>query len=739
MPTWQWTAPTERDYTVTMRNACVTGLLPLVLLSVGCVDDASSFPRSLFDAGSEPDGDVRGAASHADAADADPPNSTERVDHLTIDLGGSSEADELTIVRAPNTATEFDAGPGSSTVTTNPPAPDAGWTPNTETDAVATSSEPTLDAGNFGGELDSGGDIPVSPVDCAATVGSPHVITFDGLSYDMQPVGELVLTRHPGLEVQIRTAAWAARDDLSVITAVAARVAQSRVAFYVDGRVLADGSAIEVTRDGYELADGGRVFATNEGYLLVTPDGAQLRVPMTPWYLGAVLCVPGSYAAEPSGMFGDFDGEPGDDIRALAGDDFFASPTAFERFYDEFIGSWRVTSETSLFDYAPEQNTTYHTDQTFPRRPVSLEFATPAQRDAALRECITAGVPAAWHEACTLMGTLTEDRSFTKAFSNLPPSTARFTIEESTGLLEGCTQVSGQRPATTPTLDAPQVAGLDVGPGAPGQPLVGSVRFQDAENDATTLIVQVGSAPHHHQCTLSADDLGAGVVDLDLLRLTNLFPDGGHTLYVGVSDAAGNVSGYIAGNLDVGGGGAQTVCGQAPRLLLGAVPSQTTTFYAQQNGVSLDYNAGAPLAIVASTDLFLKLDGCTHLYLAGDAAGEAAVGWDNCLLVEYRQTPESPREAVWSYCALPIVEVDTNEPVPMAEEAPTVAGTSLNPPVPNQAPFGWSPLALDLSRYLPEGHPNEFVLNLRLLDFGAVGSTTDVWMMAAPPASSEQH
>lgn len=305
-------------------------------------------------------------------------------------------------------------------------------------------------------------------------------------------------------------------------------------------------------------------------------------------------------------------------------------------------------------------------------------------------------------------------------------------------LLEGCTRVSGERPTTTPTVSAPQVAGLTLEPGVAGEPLGGSVQFQDAEDDATTLIVQVGSEPAHYLCTLSPEALEQGSVNFGVLSLSSTFPSGGHTLYVGVADAAGNVSGYIAASLAVGNGGAQAVCDQSPRLLLGAVPSQNTSFYAEQNGLSADYNAGQPLAIVASTDLFLKLDECTELLIAGDAMGETPVGWDNCLLVEYRPAPGAPREAVWAYCSLAIFDVATNSQVPMAEEAPTVPGTALNPPVPNDAAFGWPAHSLDLMRYVPENHPNEFVLNLRLLDFGSVGSTTDVWVTAqTTPAAQD--
>lgn len=297
-------------------------------------------------------------------------------------------------------------------------------------------------------------------------------------------------------------------------------------------------------------------------------------------------------------------------------------------------------------------------------------------------------------------------------------------------LLEGCTLVAGERPATTPTANAPLVAGLDLGPGVAGEALSGSVQFQDSNDDATTLIVQVGTASEHYLCTLTSESLEQGSVELGLLSLGSTFPNGGYTLYVGVADGAGNVSGYIAGSLTVGVSSAQAVCGAEPRLLIGAVPSQDTSFYAQQNGFSPDYNAGEPLAIVASTDLFLRMDECTELLMAGDALGQTPIGWDNCLLVEYRPSPEAAREAVWSYCSLPIFDTAANAQVPMAEEAPTVPGTALNPPVPNSAAFGWPALSLDLMRYVPEDHPNEFVLNLRLLDFGSVGSTTDVWVTA---------
>lgn len=296
--------------------------------------------------------------------------------------------------------------------------------------------------------------------------------------------------------------------------------------------------------------------------------------------------------------------------------------------------------------------------------------------------------------------------------------------------LEGCTRVLGERPATTPTASAPQVAGLGIGVGIAGQSLTGSVQFQDAENDATTLIVQLASANEHYLCSLSTADLQGGSVNLSVLALSSAFPEGGHTLYVGVADGAGNVSGYLAGSLTVGTNSAQTVCGQAPRLLIGAVPSQSTTFYEQQNGTSPDYDAGSPLAIVATTDLYLRLDACTELLVSGDAAGQNALGWDNCLLVEYRPSPEAPREAVWSYCSLPVFETATGAQVPMADEAPTVAGNALYPPVPNSAAFGWPARSLDLMRYVPENHPSEFVLNLRLLDFGSYGSTTDVWLSA---------
>jgi len=58
--------------------------------------------------------------------------------------------------------------------------------------------------------------------------------------------------------------------------------------------------------------------------------------------------------------------------------------------------------------------------------------------------------------------------------------------------------------------------------------------------------------------------------------------------------------------------------------------------------------------------------------------------------------------------------------------ASSVSGFSLDPPVPNGGAFGYPALAIDLMKEIPSPAA-DFELTLYILDYGAVGSTTDIW------------
>jgi hypothetical protein len=161
------------------------------------------------------------------------------------------------------------------------------------------------------------------------------------------------------------------------------------------------------------------------------------------------------------------------------------------------------------------------------------------------------------------------------------------------------------------------------------------------------------------------------------------------------------------------------------------VPSTPTATFAQANGNLADYVAstfgGGPLAIVGQVTRTIHRGLCTKLLLASDAAGTKAVGWDDSLIVEYRSTPGGPVDARWYYGTVNVTYTPDNQMLPSVQ-APTVAGSSLDPPVPNFAPFGYEPLAINLMDQIPNG-ADGFELTLYILDAATVGSTTEIWVI----------
>lgn len=160
-----------------------------------------------------------------------------------------------------------------------------------------------------------------------------------------------------------------------------------------------------------------------------------------------------------------------------------------------------------------------------------------------------------------------------------------------------------------------------------------------------------------------------------------------------------------------------------PIRVIQALPAQSTPY----TGAGLaDYTSsvgGAIHAIARGT--VVPSPGCTQLLIAGDAAGTAPAGWDDHLLVEYRDLPGGPVTKRWNYGGYTL----SYRGQPVAQGlAPTVPGWNLVPPVLNPLPYGYPPLAIDLMTEVPSG-ATTFELTLLVLDESNVGSTTDVWVI----------
>ena len=102
--------------------------------------------------------------------------------------------------------------------------------------------------------------------------GDPHLVTLDGITYDLQAVGEFHLLQVPsyGLDVQARFAPWNGSSSVSLMTRIAFQVGDQSVELLANNSILVDGKKPAVDRDGsVRLRDGSRLAQTGTGVLFM--------------------------------------------------------------------------------------------------------------------------------------------------------------------------------------------------------------------------------------------------------------------------------------------------------------------------------------------------------------------------------------------------------------------------------------------------------------------------------------
>jgi Bacterial Ig-like domain (group 3) len=250
--------------------------------------------------------------------------------------------------------------------------------------------------------------------------GDPHIRTVDGVHYDFQPAGEFVVLRSAdGFEVQTRQTAvpttffpgpnphTGIASCASLNSAVAARVGRSRVTYQprIDGvpdptgmELRIDGVLTPLTSTGTALPDGGRVVRSAVGGLEVEfPNGERLVATSDywssqgKWYLN--IGISGSDALE--GVMGVI--PPGSWLPALPnGSSLGPIPASLAQRQTDlnvtFANAWRVTTASSLFDYAPGQSTANFTLTGWPKYTPPCDVpkqkpAEPAAKDVAEEAC----------------------------------------------------------------------------------------------------------------------------------------------------------------------------------------------------------------------------------------------------------------------------------------------------------------------------------------------------------------
>lgn len=229
--------------------------------------------------------------------------------------------------------------------------------------------------------------------DCADSNGDPHLVTFDGLAYDFQAVGEFVAVRDAAgaYEIQVRQEPWPRSRVVSLNTAIAMKVGADRVELRQNGRKLRVWvNDQEQTYKRSKLPGGGSLIPAHaQQGTVVWPDGSTATVrTLGSFGLHLIVDPAQANAGKVEGLFGNYDGDPQNDLKARGTAQ--AITADFDQLYPRFADSWRITAEKSLFTYEDGTDTETYTDRSFPDERV--DAARLPNRTAAERLCRQAGI-----------------------------------------------------------------------------------------------------------------------------------------------------------------------------------------------------------------------------------------------------------------------------------------------------------------------------------------------------------
>jgi len=246
--------------------------------------------------------------------------------------------------------------------------------------------------------------------------GDPHIATLDGLSYDLQSVGEFHLLQVPDSDIDIQAR----------FSAVNANVSQfSSLAFEINGVwVELSGSTLKINgapvslaaHDFYDLGAGAGIMRGGRGnaFYSVVFSGNDTDQLMLMWN-GSNVGFHVPQGMRTTGLLGNHNGNPLDDLALSDGTPLPAnsSPTVL---HGRYADSWRITDDDSAFAYADGQSTATFTDRSFPANVVTIGDFSEAEIAVATQTCQDAGVlPGPQFEDCVFDVVSTGDESYAES------------------------------------------------------------------------------------------------------------------------------------------------------------------------------------------------------------------------------------------------------------------------------------------------------------------------------------
>ena len=190
--------------------------------------------------------------------------------------------------------------------------------------------------------------------------GDPHIITFDGLHYEFQTVGDFVLVESDSedWEIQVRQEPFRGRRQVSSNTAVATLVDGVNVGIYLgqDLPVEIDGTPTSIDNGGFLTVGNSLITRNNNTYSIIfagedeiaTIEDDRLDTTLFSGHMLVEVFLSNERMGLVQGLLGDGDMDRSNDF-AFRNGAVLAQPVPFSQRYGEFADSWRVGEGESLF------------------------------------------------------------------------------------------------------------------------------------------------------------------------------------------------------------------------------------------------------------------------------------------------------------------------------------------------------------------------------------------------------